>query len=148
MFQQITLVGNVGKDAEARYTPSGVPVTAFSLAVSRKWKDAQGNDQEKTTWFRVTTWRKLAEVTGEHVKKGMKVLVTGEIEEARPYTNKDGETVASLEVTAQNIRYLSFPDDGQGSQQPSKPAQQRSKPSAGRRMEPEPNFEEMEDIPF
>ena len=65
MYQELTIVGNAGADAEMRYTPSGVPVTTFSVATSRRVKD-----QEVTTWHRVTCWNKLAEVTGEYVQRG------------------------------------------------------------------------------
>ena len=57
MYQQITIVGNLGQDPEMRYTASGVPVTSFSVAVSKRWTGQDGQKQEKTTWFRVTAWR-------------------------------------------------------------------------------------------
>ena len=101
MYQELTIVGNAGADAEMRYTPSGVPVTTFSVATSRRAKD-----QEVTTWHRVTCWNKLAEVTGEHVHRGDRVLVTG-IVEARAFLDKrTGEPRAALEVTASNVRFL------------------------------------------
>lgn len=106
MFNQITLVGNVGQDPEMRYTPSGQPVTSFSLAVNKSWVGADGQRQDKTLWFRVTCWRKLAETVSQYVKKGSKVLVVGEIEEARPWTDKDGNNRASLDVTASAVRFL------------------------------------------
>jgi len=106
MYQQLTLVGNLGNDPEMRYTPSGVPVATFSLAVSRSWVSADGQKQEKTTWFRVTAWRKLAETVSQYLTKGKQVLVIGEIEEARTYTDRDGNNRASLEVTAQTVRFI------------------------------------------
>lgn len=99
-----------------RYTPSGAPVAAFSLAVSRTWtKD--GQKQEKTTWLKITCWNKLAEIVGEYVKQGMKVMVQGELEEARTWTDKDGNTRASLEVTAQNVKFLTSAKDSNDSTQ-------------------------------
>lgn len=106
MYQQLTLVGNLGGDPEMRYTPSGVPVSTFSLAVSRSWVNADGQKQEKTIWFRVTCWRKLAETVSQYLTKGKQVLVVGEIEEARTYTDRDGNSRASLEVTAQTVRFI------------------------------------------
>ncbi len=106
MYQQITLVGNLGNDPEMRYTPSGVPVTTFSLAVSKTWTGQDGQRQEKTTWFRVTVWRKQAEIVSQYLTKGRQVLVVGEIEEARPWTDRDGNPRASLEVTANVVRFL------------------------------------------
>jgi single-strand DNA-binding protein len=105
-YQSTTILGNVGNDAEMRYTPSGVPVTNFSVAVNRRWTTTDGQQQEKTTWFRVTTWRKLAEVCGEYVHKGMQVLVVGEIEEPNVYTAKDGTQRSNLELTANTVRFV------------------------------------------
>ncbi len=106
MYQQITLVGRLGNDPEMRYTPSGVPVTTFSLAVSRTWTGQDGQRQEKTTWFRVTVWRKQAEIVSQYLTKGRQVLVVGEVEEARPWMDRDGNPRASLEVTANVVRFL------------------------------------------
>jgi single-strand DNA-binding protein len=107
MFQQIILVGNLGRDPEMRYTPNGVPVANFSLAVGRRWSGQDGQPQEKTTWFRVTAWRRTAETVSQYLTKGSKVLVVGELEEARTYQDRDGNTQVSLEVTATTIKFLS-----------------------------------------
>jgi single-strand DNA-binding protein len=112
MYQQITLVGNLGQDPEMRYTPSGVPVTSFSLAVNKSWVNTEGQRQDKTLWFRVTAWRKLAETASQYLTKGRQILVIGEIEEARPWTDRDGNLRASLEVTAQTIKFLNTRADG------------------------------------
>ncbi|MDI9547352.1 MAG: single-stranded DNA-binding protein [Chloroflexota bacterium] len=106
MFQQIILVGNLGQDPEMRYTPSGVPVTSFSLAVNRVWTGQDGQRQEKTTWFRVTAWQREAELASQYLSKGRQVLVIGEVEEARPWTDRDGNQRASLEVRARTIRFI------------------------------------------
>jgi single-strand DNA-binding protein len=107
MFQQLMLIGNLGNDPEMRYTPSGDPVTSFSLAVNRVWNDRSGQRQEKTIWFRVSAWRKTAEIVSQYASKGSRVLVVGEIEEPRIYTDRNGEQRVSLDVTAQNVRFLS-----------------------------------------
>lgn len=106
MFQQTQILGNVGNDPEMRYTPSGVPVATFSLATNRVYTDANGQRQEKVTWWRVTAWRRDAEIVSEYVKKGRQVLVVGEVEEARAYQAKNGEWRASLELTARTIRLV------------------------------------------
>ena len=100
MYQSITIVGNVGDTPEMRYTPSGVAVTNFSVAVNRKWTTEGGEPQEKTTWFRVVSWRRLAELCAEYLSKGRQVMVIGEMEEPSVYTAKDGTQRASLNVTA------------------------------------------------
>ncbi len=92
MFQQITLVGNLGRDPEMRYTPSGVPVANFSVATSKRFQGQDGQWQEKTIWFRVTAWRKNAENVSQYLTKGSKVLIVGEIEEPRTYVDRDGNT--------------------------------------------------------
>jgi single-strand DNA-binding protein len=113
MYQQLIILGNVGSSVEQRFTPSGVAVTTFSLAVNRRWNNADGQAQEKTTWYRVTCWRKLAETVAQYVVKGQQVLVIGEEVEARAFTDKAGENRASLEVTAREVRFLSKREAGE-----------------------------------
>ena len=105
MFQQTLIVGRVGRDAEMRYTPGGIPVTNFSVAVDQRWTDAGGQTQEKVTWFRIVCWRKLAEITNQYVKKGQRILVAGDIE-ASAWIDRDGTPRASLELTADRVRFL------------------------------------------
>ncbi|HQJ50176.1 MAG TPA: single-stranded DNA-binding protein [Anaerolineae bacterium] len=80
MYQNTIVVGHLGRDPEMRYTPDGTPVTTFNIATSRKWTNPEGQPQEKTTWFRVTAWRKLAENCNQFLAKGRLVLVEGDSE--------------------------------------------------------------------
>lgn len=105
MYQNTIVIGHLGKDPEMRYTPSGVPVTSFSVATSRRWTNANGEQQEKTTWFRVTAWRKLAELCNQYLTKGRLVMVEGEVE-ASAWTGQDGQARATLELTARNVKFL------------------------------------------
>lgn len=105
MYQQITMIGNLGETPELRKTPAGVSVTSFSLAVNKTWTNQDGSKGSKTTWFRITAWRGLAEIVCKYMEKGRQVHVVGEMEEARPWTGQDGETRASLEVTASQIHF-------------------------------------------
>ena len=105
MYQNIVLVGHLGRDPEMRYTPSGTPVTNFSVATTRKWTDAEGQQQEKTTWFRVNAWGRLAETCNQYLTKGQLVLVEGEVD-ASAWTDRDGEARASLELRAWKVRFL------------------------------------------
>ncbi len=115
MFQQIILVGNLGRDPEMRYTPSGVPVTDFSMAVSRRWTGQDGQQQEKTVWFKVTAWRKTAELASQYLTKGRQVMVIGEVEEPEVWQDREGNNRASLKVTARSIQFLgSRGDSDQG----------------------------------
>lgn len=120
MYQKTIVIGNLGSDAEMRYTPSGVPVTSFSLATNRRWTNQNGEQQEKTTWFRVTIWRKQAETAAQYLKKGQLVLVEGDVE-ARAYTDRDGSPRASLDLTATNWRFVGSSGRGEGSGAASEP---------------------------
>lgn len=112
MYQQIMLIGNLGNDPEMRYTPSGVAVASFSLAVNRSWTGQDGQRQDKTTWFRVSVWNKQAETVTQYLSKGRLVMVVGEVEDARVFTDRDGNARASLEVKALNVRFLGQRGDG------------------------------------
>lgn len=116
MYHSLIIVGNVGKDPEMRYTPSGQAVTFFSVATNRQYTDGTGASVKETVWFRVTTWGKQAEVCQQYVKKGMTVLVEGRLTPdketggPRVWTNKDGGAKSSFEVTASTVRFLSHKD--------------------------------------
>lgn len=140
-FQQIILVGNLGRDPEMRYTPTGVPVTTFSVAVSRSWTDQNGTRQEKTHWFRVTAWRKLAETVSQYATKGSRVLVVGEVEEPRIWTDREGQARTSLEVTAQNVRFIGPRADGGSSVEAGIAPAERTQDGEGGHLSEE-------DIPF
>ena len=105
MYAKTVIVGHLGRDPEMRYTPSGVPVTSFTVATNRRWTDQNGQLQERTTWFRITAWRRLAEQCNQYLAKGRMVLVEGDIE-ASAWTSQEGEPRASLELTARNVRFL------------------------------------------
>ena len=111
MFQQVTIIGNLGRDPEMRYTQAGVEVCSFSVATSRSWTGKDGQKNEKTVWFRITTWRKLAEICNQYLQKGNRVFITGEMEEPGAWTDAEGEARASLEVTAQTVKFLSGPNE-------------------------------------
>lgn len=115
---KVTIIGNLGRDPETRYTPSGALNVQFSVASSRRWRDSQGQDQENTTWFRVTAWGRLAEtmVTLSErgaLTKGKQVYVEGRIE-AREFTGNDGQVRTSLDVNANEIQLLGSRQDNQG----------------------------------
>ncbi len=113
MFHTIIIAGNVGRDAEMRYTPSGQAVTSFSIASNRQYTASNGEQVKETLWFRVSAWGKTAEICNQYVKKGMKVLVEGRLTAdpntggPRVWTGQDGSPRASFEVTAATVRFLS-----------------------------------------
>lgn len=105
MYQYTVIVGNVGRDPEMRYTQTGTAVCDFSVAVNRRWTDNAGETKEKTTWFRVTCWRALAETVNQYVHKGMRILVSGEVS-ATAWQTDDGQARAALEIRAQDVKFL------------------------------------------
>ena len=105
MYQKTIVAGHLGRDPEMRYTPSGQPVTTFTVAANRRWTHAQGQSQEKTTWFRVTAWGKLGELCNQYLVKGRSVLVEGEVD-ASAFTGQDGQPHCTLELTARTVRFL------------------------------------------
>lgn len=113
MFHTIIIVGNVGRDPEMRYTPSGAPVTSFSVATSRQYNNQAGEKVKETIWFRVTAWNKLAETCNNFLKKGSKVLIEGRLVpdlgtgSPRIWQRQDGTSGTSYEVTAATVRFLS-----------------------------------------
>jgi single-strand DNA-binding protein len=119
MFQTLILVGNVGRDPEMRYTPSGQAVTTFSVATNRQFTNNNGETIKETIWFRVSAWGKTGENCNQYLKKGSKVLVegrlTGDPKSGGPriWTGQDGQPRASFEVSAQTVRFLSTRIEGE-----------------------------------
>lgn len=99
------LIGNLGKDPEVRFTPSGQAVAKFSVATNEKWKDQQGQLQERTEWHNIVVWGKQAEACGQYLAKGRQVFVEGRIQN-RSYDDKDGNKKYITEIVAQNVRFL------------------------------------------
>jgi single-strand DNA-binding protein len=103
-----------------RYTPSGQPVTSFSVATNRQYTSNNGEQVKETVWFRVTTWGKQAETCNQYVKKGSKVLVEGRLTPdaasggPRIWTDQSGNPRASFEVTASTVRFLSSKGESSG----------------------------------
>ncbi len=119
-YHTVILVGNLGKDPEMRYTPSGQAVTNFNVASSRQYTDSNGQMVKETIWFRVSTWGKQAETCNQYLKKGSKVLVEGRLVPdgstggPRVWTRQDGTTGASYEISASTVRFLSSRSDMEG----------------------------------
>lgn len=113
-YQQMMIIGNVGRDPNFKYTQSSVAVCDFSVAVTRRIGGRDGQEkQERTTWVRVTCWRNLAEIANQYVRKGTQIFVVGTVE-VSAYLDKSGQPAASLELTADNFQLLSRREDGPG----------------------------------
>lgn len=106
------LIGNLGKDPELKYTPSGVAVCNFSLATTRTWNDKDGNRQEKTEWHNIKIWRRQAEIAAEYLKKGKQVYIEGRIE-TRSW-EQDGQTRYMTEIIVDRFQMLGRRDDSEG----------------------------------
>lgn len=113
MFHKVILLGNLGSDPVMRYTPEGVPVTTFTVATNEVWSDREsGERRERTTWWRVTAWRKLAETCNQYLAKGRQVLVEGTMMPdpntggPRIWTGQDGQARAAYEINAQVVRFV------------------------------------------
>lgn len=102
---KVILVGNLGRDAELRYTPGGAAVANFSIATTEKWNDKAGQRQEKTEWHKVVLWGKQAEGVSEFLVKGKQVYVEGRLE-TRKWTDKDGNDKYTTEVKADRVTLL------------------------------------------
>jgi single-strand DNA-binding protein len=113
MWHTIIIVGNLGKDPEMRYTPSGQAVTSFNVASSRQYTSNNGQTVKETCWFRVSAWGKTAENCSQFLHKGSLVLVEGrlvcdpETGGPRLYSRKDGTPSTAFEVNANTVRFLS-----------------------------------------
>jgi single-strand DNA-binding protein len=117
-ISKVILVGNLGRDPETRYTPSGAMNVQFTVAVNRRFRDSAGQEQERTNWFRVTAWAKLAETLDNltqqgYLVKGKQVYVEGRLD-AREYTDQNGVTRTSLDVSATEVQMLGQRGEGEG----------------------------------
>jgi single-strand DNA-binding protein len=99
------IIGNLGGSPEMRYTPTGRAVTNFRVAVNRRWRDAEGQVQEKVEWFRVVAWNRLAELANTYLDKGNPVYVRGRLE-TRSFEGADGQVRYLTEVVAQDLILL------------------------------------------
>src|SRR5258708_32865281 len=103
---KVILVGNVGKDPEVRYSPSGTPVANFSLATNERFKDRNDEWQERTEWPSLVAWKRLAEIVGEYVAKGTKLYVEGKIQTSSWEDRQSGERKYRTEIVARDLLLL------------------------------------------
>ncbi|PWF54988.1 single-stranded DNA-binding protein [Massilia glaciei] len=160
---KVIIVGNLGRDPEIRYMPSGDAIANIAVATSYKSKDKNtGEAKELTEWHRISFFGRLAEVVGQYLKKGSSVYVEGRLQ-TRKYTDKDGVEKYATDIVAENMQMLggrqgaggdSGTDEGHDSQPQHRPApaqrQTPSAPAARTAPRPAPNFLDMDDdqIPF
>ncbi len=137
-LNKVLLIGNLGKDPELSYTASGVAVAKFSVATGERWKDQDGNVQERTEWHNIVAWRKLAEICGQYLKKGSKVYLEGRLQ-TRSWDDKNtGQKRYATEIVADDLIML----DSRGSMTAS------SEDSGSPAEEPREGGKQDSDLPF
>ncbi len=161
---KVIIVGNLGRDPEIRYMPSGDAIANIAVATSYKSKDRNtGEQKELTEWHRISFFGRLAEIVGQYLKKGSSVYVEGRLQ-TRKYTDKDGVEKYATDIIAENMQMLGgrqgmggdggMDDGGSGGSYdsaPSRPAPRQAPPTPAARPAPKPapNFSDMDDdIPF
>ena len=112
-FNTIIIVGNLGRDPELSYTPQGTAVCKFSVATNERRRDKAGEQQDITTWFRVTAWGKQAENISKYLSKGRKVYLEGRLH-VEEWTDREGKPRQSLEVNASEVQFIDGPGGGGG----------------------------------
>ena len=110
---KVILVGNLGKDPEVRYMPSGEAITNITVATTDTWKDKSGEKQERTEWHRVAFFSKLAEIAGEYLKKGSQVYIEGRLQ-TRKWQDKEGHDRYTTEIVADRMHMLGGKRDNTG----------------------------------
>ncbi len=112
-MNKLIVIGNLGRDPEMQYTPSGQSVTKFSVASNRKYTTGAGEQREETEWFNCSAWGKLAETCNQYLTKGQQVYVEGRLS-SRQYQIQSGETRTSLDVSVTDIQFLGQRPSGEG----------------------------------
>lgn len=107
---KVFLLGNLGRDPEVRFTNGGQAVANFTMATTESWKDKEGQRQEKTEWHRIVVWGKLAELCGQHLRKGRQVCVEGQLQ-TREWEDKEGAKQRTTEIVAREVTFLGKRDD-------------------------------------
>ncbi len=151
-INKVILVGNLGQDPEIRYTPGGMAIANITVATSDSWKDKQtGEQQERTEWHRVVFFSRLAEITGEYLKKGSQVYIEGRLQ-TRKWKDQSGQDRYTTEIVANEMQMLGSRSKGaeaapQNDYNESRPA---SKPATTSSAAPAPaGFDDFDDdIPF
>jgi len=115
-LNKVQIIGHLGKDPEMRYTPSGKPVTTFSVAVNRSWNTGDGERHSETEWFNVVAWSTLAETCKQYLAKGQRVYVEGRLQ-TRRWEDKEGQKHSSVEIVANEMIMLDRRDSNSNAQE-------------------------------
>lgn len=150
-LNRVFLMGNLTRDPELRYTPSGMAVCNLGLAVNRVYNDKQNQKQKETTFLRVVVWGKQGETCGSYLKKGRPVFVEGRLQ-SRSWEGKDGQKNNTIEIVADRVQFMGGRDDAPGGGAGGRPQQQRGGGGGGYEEDPGPPPPDLDgaedDIPF
>ncbi len=130
-LNKVMLIGRLGTEPELRYTQQGVPITTFRMAISRQWRDGDGNTRDETEWFTIVTWNRLAEICSEHLQKGARVYIEGRLQNRSWEDPQSREKRYRTEVIANDMIILEGRQGGRGELGDDFGAE-RAQPSAGR----------------
>jgi single-strand DNA-binding protein len=156
---KVILVGNLGRDPEVRYLPSGDAIANVAIATSSKYKDKSGQLVEETEWHRVTFFGKLAEIVGQYLKKGKSIYIEGRLK-TRKYTDKDGAEKYATDIIVNEMQMLGSNSDGNAAPERQAAPQREQAPRQGQGNQQRPaqrsahagaagsGFDDMDDIPF
>ena len=144
-LNRVILIGNLTRDPELRFTPSGSPVAGFGLAVNRTYTNKQGEKVENVDFFNIVVWAKLAELCTEYLKKGRPVALEGRLQ-SRSWETEDGQKRSVVEVVAENVQFLGS-GQGQGGQGTGERSQ-GAPAGAGQTESPVEEIDLGDDIPF
>ena len=147
-INKVIIVGNLGRDPENRYLPSGEQVTSIAVATTDRWRDkTSGEQKEQTEWHRISFFGKLAEIAGQYLKKGSQVYIEGRLR-TRKYTDKEGVERYATEIIADTMKMMGNKQDSGANQQNSGQRNSYSdQKQTGRRAAPS-DYDDSSDIPF
>jgi single-strand DNA-binding protein len=135
---KVILIGNLGRDPELKFTPSGVPIAKFSIATTERFKDSDGNPREQTEWHNIVLWRRLAEIANEYLKKGSPVYIEGRIQ-TRSWEDENGQKRYMTEIQGDRIQLLGRREEGPPEEPSDTPAEAPAKKDT---------MENEDDLPF
>ena len=129
-LNKVLLIGNLGQDPELRYTPSGRAVANFSIATSERWKDKEGQNQERTEWHRIVLWGRQAEIAKDYLRKGKQIYLDGRIQ-TRNYEDTDGNKRWITEIVGERFLMLGRKDESGGADEFPPPPAEAGAPQSG-----------------
>jgi single-strand DNA-binding protein len=128
-LNKVMVIGHLGRDPEMRYTPSGRPVTTFTVAVSRSWNTADGERRTETEWFNIVAWGNLAEICKQYLYKGQQVYIEGRLQ-TRRWEDKESQKHTNVEVVANEMMMLGDRRDNSGQSQEETQSEEPAEPLA------------------